>query len=758
IIRVETNGGNVTLPISQVFDCNLNGQVNINGAGQVSSTVTNGLSISGIADVANVTSKGSISVSSGQVVNSNVQGGGVSTGSNSLVSECTIIGGGISAGFGSTITHNSIENTSGTGISSSGTSTITFNRVVGMEQGIVTSGGMVENNLVAKTTGNGIQPGISSVRNNTLVMNEGNGIYLDQVPSAFDGNNFEFNTGEYDVYVHVLVTTTPAIIAINNWWGTIELSQIRVRTYDYYDEYSLAALTVEPILESPSQNAPGYVRSVTLDPESPVGIQTVNFTVEFSRPMDVNVYPQVTTLSQSFNTWITKTPMPTARRSLGVTLATNGKIYAIGGSKNWNSPLSVVEEYDPFTDTWTTKAPLPIALGCLSAVATNDGKVYAIGGSIIEEYDPITNTWKFVTTIPTERSCSGAASASNGKFYVIGGDASFSLVEEYNPTTDVWTTKSPMPTARHYFAVVTASNGLIYTVGGSLGASVVEAFDPVTNTWMTKSPLLTGRNSYSFGATAAKNGKIYAIGGFSGELQSPLAVVEEYDPITDIWSTVNPMLTPRVDLGAVTGSNGKIYAIGGFDTFTQEYAIVEEYTPKDFGLAIVDETPIWLDETHYQASYNFSTLNPRGDYYVVIENAFDVEGVMIAYDKQTQFTLDYAGEISDTTPPSQPNVLAWGNGSLTQLSGRAYAKDPDSIIVGYRYAIGTTPGGVEVVNWTNINQSEVTHTGLSLLPDQGYYVSFQARNEGGLWSPVGVSNPVVNGAGLKNLYLPLTSR
>jgi len=132
--------------------------------------------------------------------------------------------------------------------------------------------------------------------------------------------------------------------------------------------------------------------------------------------------------------------------------------------------------------------------------------------------------------------------------------------------------------------------------------------------------------------------------------------------------------------------------------------------------------------------------------------------ILIAPDNRTRFTVDYAGEISDTTPPEQPHVLAWGNGSLSQLSAQAYAKDPDSLIVGYRYAIGSSPGSVDVVNWTNISQNQITHTGLSLLPDQPYYVSFQARNEGGLWSPVGVSNPVVNGAELERLYLPLITR
>ncbi len=56
---------------------------------------------------------------------------------------------------------------------------------------------------------------------------------------------------------------------------------------------------------------------------------------------------------------------------------------------------------------------------------------------------------------------------------------------------------------------------------------------------------------YRFGLTASSNGKLYAIGGFSAQLQSPIAVVEEYDPSTDSWSTMDPMLTARVDLGAI---------------------------------------------------------------------------------------------------------------------------------------------------------------------------------------------------------------
>ena len=755
--RVVTNGGDVVLPASQVIDSTLNGQVFINGAGQVSNTVNYGLSISGLADVANVTAKGSISISTGQVVNSIIKGGGVSAGSNSLISECTLTGGGISAGSGSTITHNNIENTGDNGIFGSGSSIITFNRVIGMAHGIITSSGIVENNLVANTSVNGIRPGTASIRNNTLVMNEGNAIYLDQIPTNLEGNNIEFNTGEYDVYVQVLVSPTPSITATNNWWGTTDLNQIRERTFDFYDEYTLAALLVEPLLESPSQNAPGYVRGVTLDPESPIGIQTVNFTVEFSRPMDVNFNPEIEFSSD----WMTKSPMPTARAGLGVTSACNGKIYAIGGNNDYYS--AVVEEYNPETDTWTAKSPMPtkrVGLGVTSGI---NGKIYAIGGSgdnpttsSVEEFDPDTDTWLTKTSMPAARVALGVTSAMNGKIYAFGGLAwvvgfiTTADVYEYDPETDTWVTKSPMPTARAGLGVASASNGKIYAIGGGGGDTVVEEYDPVTDTWTTKSPMPT--TCTVLGVASASNGSIYVIGEAGGA-----TVIEEYNPETDTWVTKSPnspMPTARAGLGVASSADGKIYLIGGSNQ-TGNLNLVEVFGTQQLS---INNSPQWVDNNLYSVSYEFSSLVSRDSYILSVRSAVGLDGMLIPPFTGAEFVVDYAGGISDTTPPDQPLVLAWGNNNLSGLSAYAYSEELDSQITGYRYAIGTTPGSVDVVNWTNISQNRITHTGLSLLPDQAYYVSFQARNEGGLWSPVGVSNPVVNGAGLKNLYMPLITR
>jgi subtilisin family serine protease len=110
---------------------------------------------------------------------------------------------------------------------------------------------------------------------------------------------------------------------------------------------------------------------------------------------------------------------------------------------------------------------------------------------------------------------------------------------------------------------------------------------------------------------------------------------------------------------------------------------------------------------------------------------------------------DYTGEVAvtpdDYTPPSTPLVMDDGaaTNSPSILHFRWNAQDPDSGITGYQYAIGTTPGGAQVVNWTPVNtMTETFHVGLNLQEGYTYYVSVKAQNGAGRWSQVGVSDGI----------------
>jgi hypothetical protein len=141
-----------------------------------------------------------------------------------------------------------------------------------------------------------------------------------------------------------------------------------------------------------------------------------------------------------------------------------------------------------------------------------------------------------------------------------------------------------MPTARGFLAATTGPNGRIYAIGGDTTGSLntVEAYDPATNTWRSMAPMPTARGGLA--VATGSDGRIYAMGGAAlvgGVIRTSLDTVEAYDPPTDTWSAVAPLLTPRNSPAAATGPDGRIYAVGGYDSSSLLYLnSVEAYTPE----------------------------------------------------------------------------------------------------------------------------------------------------------------------------------
>ena len=337
-----------------------------------------------------------------------------------------------------------------------------------------------------------------------------------------------------------------------------------------------------------------------------------------------------------------KAPMPSERSAL-CTAVLDGKIYAIGGLRNEEAVLSVVEVYDPATDSWDTelRTPMPTAR-CVIDCAVVDGKIYVFGGSntggpsilsTVEVYDPATDTWNTKTPLPTPRS-DVAVEAINGKIYVIGGSkrtgslwAGLNTVEEYDPVADTWATKSNMPTARWSLGTCVV-DGKIYAIGGNIQyptiSSAVEVYDPATDTWSVKAPMPTARYSL---ATSFVNGKIYAFGGWrasGGSAGDPIyKIVEEYDVNTNTWIRKTDMPLTIALLSTET-LNGKIYLIGGTNTQHTFNSLntIYEYNPI---LSIpvftrIDTGAIYSSTGHHIASGWFDMDNDD-DMDVIITNS-----------------------------------------------------------------------------------------------------------------------------------------
>jgi hypothetical protein len=215
--------------------------------------------------------------------------------------------------------------------------------------------------------------------------------------------------------------------------------------------------------------------------------------------------------------------------------------------------------------------------------ATLDNLIYTVGGSTkniichdtalgtVQVYDPLTNAWSDKAPLQTPRLQIGlGADGVHHLLYAIGGTtaapnyAALDTVEVYNPATDSWTIKQHLNTPRGLPAVA-AVNGKIYAIGGQAQdhglIATVEEFDPDANggfgAWTTKNSLMPHPRQDP--ASAIVGGKVYIMGGTN---EGIISTVDVYDPTSDTWTTVAPLLTARKLLGAAVVDN-TIYAVGG---------------------------------------------------------------------------------------------------------------------------------------------------------------------------------------------------
>jgi N-acetylneuraminic acid mutarotase len=175
-----------------------------------------------------------------------------------------------------------------------------------------------------------------------------------------------------------------------------------------------------------------------------------------------------------------------------------------------------------------------------------------------------------------------------------------------------WTKIADMPTGRWELSTCVV-DGKIYAIGGAAGSSssyssletfsTVEEYDPMTDTWTSKSPMPKSRGFHSANVV---DGKIYIIGGShdSGPDRNHVRTVEEYDPATDTWTQMGDM--PR-GMGAGFSSvfDGKIYAFGGYGGARR----VDEYDPA---------TDTWTSKSDMPTGRNaFTTSTLDSKIYVI---------------------------------------------------------------------------------------------------------------------------------------------
>ncbi len=147
------------------------------------------------------------------------------------------------------------------------------------------------------------------------------------------------------------------------------------------------------------------------------------------------------------------------------------------------------------------------------------------------------------------------------------------------PGTTPWTYAAPLTAPVHLIGA--ASDGIYASAVGGEGSTGwltdTRRYDPATNIWTTLPPLLTPAAGAAV-VFAPNTGKLYVFGGES-DPQTISTATQIYDPATAQWTSGAPLPAPRA--GMTSGYwNGRIYLAAGTDTvrFTPQLQ-VWEYDP-----------------------------------------------------------------------------------------------------------------------------------------------------------------------------------
>jgi N-acetylneuraminic acid mutarotase len=279
----------------------------------------------------------------------------------------------------------------------------------------------------------------------------------------------------------------------------------------------------------------------------------------------VTVSPTATptpTATPACQPWAEVAAYPTTAFSLMAT-SLNGDVYGFGGRDANYIRLASAYRYDPNTNQWTQLASMPQICFWCSAVAVN-GRIWVINGSHDQGgsnnssvYDPALNSWSAGSN-GLVSTYGQAALYLDGVLYRIGGidpGGYSTTIEEYGVRM-----LAPMPLAVAWEQAA-AIGGYIYVAGGSTSTgptSKTYRYDPATDTW-DDNAIADLPEPRAWAASGVVNGRWVIAGG-----QGTEGSAVEWDPQTNIWSSIAPPLFPRSDMGGAV-AEGKLYVVGGLD-------------------------------------------------------------------------------------------------------------------------------------------------------------------------------------------------
>ncbi|XP_042209612.1 kelch-like protein 2 [Homarus americanus] len=235
--------------------------------------------------------------------------------------------------------------------------------------------------------------------------------------------------------------------------------------------------------------------------------------------------------------------MPEARKKMGI-VEHRGLIYIIGGYTYTYNPLHDLLSYNPVTGEWKNLAPMlgppsktigvAVLDNFLMGIVEHRGLIYIIGGYTytynplhdLLSYNPVTGEWKNLAPML------GPPSKTIGVAVL---DNFFGYMDFYNPMHDLL------------------------------------SYNPVTGEWRALAGRAPPRYNY-MGVAVLNNflmgivehrGLIYIMGGYTDDTDNDLRDLLSYNPVTEEWKNLAPMLGEPCDTISVAVLNNFLYVVGG---------------------------------------------------------------------------------------------------------------------------------------------------------------------------------------------------
>ena len=260
------------------------------------------------------------------------------------------------------------------------------------------------------------------------------------------------------------------------------------------------------------------------------------------------------------------------RQGASATLLNDGKVLIVGGV----SAQQYAELYDPQTGNFQLTGDLNTVHCYHSATLLADGRVLIAGGqnnigpqthSICEVYDPLSGTFSLTDTLNEHRAGHEAVLLPDGNVLITGGIQTttpglgiyLSACELYAPMSGTFSNIQSLNQPRSGHVATLLKNGKVLITCGAWNQRYGEIYDPVNGTWsITRQMTVMRRSSHT--ASLIYNGKVLLVGGF---IDAVTPTAELYDPITDTFSAVDSMITPRQQHTATLLQDGSVLVTGG---------------------------------------------------------------------------------------------------------------------------------------------------------------------------------------------------